>query len=112
MTSRSRLMYEELMFIALYKMTAKPGQEKEFENAWAEVTEAIFARRGSLGSRLHVTEQERVYVAYAQWPSRERYFAKEVEIPEPERAARSRMKDAMESVEILHTMTVTDDRLR
>ena len=29
------------MFVALYEMTAKPGQERDFEQAWAEVTHAM-----------------------------------------------------------------------
>lgn len=100
------------MFIAIYEMVAKVGQESEFEQAWAEVTDHIYARYGSLGSRLHKTEKPRTYVAYAQWPSRDVYFADHAEGSDEEIAARDRMNAAKESSRTLHLMDVCDDRLR
>jgi quinol monooxygenase YgiN len=101
------------MLIALYEMKPKPGREKDFEKAWAEVTDAICAVQGSVGSRLHQTETPGLYIAYAQWPSRSVYDAADgSRYSESQQASRERMKDAMESARTLHLMDVCDDRLR
>ena len=101
------------MLIALYEMKSKPGREKDFERAWAEVTEAIYAVQGSLGSRLHQTETPGLYIAYAQWPSRAVYDAAEgSRYSVAQQASRERMRDAMESARTLYLMDVCDDRLR
>jgi len=34
------------MFIAVYEFKVKPGKEKEFEQSWAVVTDAIAKHRG------------------------------------------------------------------
>lgn len=100
------------MFVALYEMQVKPGLETQFEAAWAEVTDCIYNRLGSLGSRLHKTETPQVYIAYAQWPARDAYFAEHPQTPAPEAAARARMKAVCTSIKTLHLMHVTDDRLQ
>ncbi|MEZ5357830.1 MAG: antibiotic biosynthesis monooxygenase [Candidatus Zixiibacteriota bacterium] len=101
------------MFIAVYEMKAKQGREKEFEAAWAAVTDAIHKHRGSLGSRLHKTEEERLYVAYAQWPSREVYYDESTEnlFTKDEKAQRVRMRDAAEFIKTAYLLDVIDDRL-
>lgn len=43
--------------------------EKQFQEAWAAVTETFMAERRALGSRLH-RDDDGYWVAYAQWPSR------------------------------------------
>ena len=100
------------MFVALYEMKAKPGKEQEFEQAWAEWTDAIFRVHGSLGSRLHKTEVARVYIAYAQWPSKEVYEKSGDGFTDKERDASRRMKESAEDIKTLHLMQVFDDRLR
>ncbi len=102
------------MFIALYEMKVKAGKELEFEDAWAKATEAIYRVRGSCGSRLHTTEEAHLYIAYAQWPSEE-IFDREVTsdlYTSEERSQFIRMKEATESIKILHRMSVLDDRLK
>ena len=59
------------MFCVIYKFKIKEGFNSQFEQSWADFTDAIYRVRGSLGSRLHKTDDSQVYVAYAQWPSRE-----------------------------------------
>lgn len=98
------------MFIALYEFRVHPGKEKQFEENWRKVTEAIYHQRGSLGSRLHKA-QDGTYISYAQWPSEEQY---NVETPLSENAneARRLMKEACFSQATLKLMTVEDDLLR
>ena len=57
------------MFVAFYRWQVKPGREDEFCEAWARVTRATYRLHGSLGSRLHRSE-DGSWIAYAQWPSR------------------------------------------
>jgi len=100
------------MLIALYEIKSKPGREKEFEKAWAEVTDAIYEVRGSLGSRLHTTETFGLYIAYAQWPSRAVYDAVEgAPYSEAQQESGKRLREEMESFRTLHMMDVCDDRL-
>ena len=101
------------MLIALYEMTAKSGREEDFEQAWAELTDAIYQVRGSLGSRLHRTETPGLYIAYAQWPSRAVYESTDSHLfSAAQLASGERMRDALESSRTLHLMDVCDDRLR
>ncbi len=101
------------MLIALYEMKSKPGREADFEKAWAEVTDAIYEVRGSLGSRLHKTETPGLYISYAQWPSRAVYDSADGVIwSEVQQEAGKRMKDALESMKTLSLMDLCDDRFR
>ena len=100
------------MLIALYELKSKPGREREFEEAWAEVTDAICDTQGSLGSRLHTTEPLGLYIAYAQWPSRAVYESTDASrYSDAQMEARKRLREAMESVRTLHLMEICDDRL-
>lgn len=58
------------MFIALYRWKLKSGEEEQFREAWSKVPIAIRKKSGSLGSRLHRSEDV-TWVAYAQWPNKE-----------------------------------------
>jgi len=102
------------MFIALYEFRAKPGRDEDLQSAWARLTDAIYRVRGSLGSRLHRTENPSVYVAYAQWPSRE-VFERQVDpssFTPAENAARAALADAAEAIITVYSMDVLDDRLQ
>lgn len=102
------------MFIAVYEFKVKEGKDAEFQSAWAKVTDAIAKYRGGLGSRLHMTEQDGIYVAYAQWPSKEKYFdesgAKKFS-PE-ENLERDKMKAATDYIKTVYLMEVVEDRLK
>lgn len=102
------------MYCVIYEFKVKPNKILQFEKSWAEFTEAIYRVRGSLGSRLHTTKDPLVYVAYAQWPSREIY---EKEIPitnysSAEATANALMKDSVESSKVVYGLEVHDDHLR
>ena len=81
------------MTIFLYRWKIKPGKQKQFEDNWAVVTEAIRDQCGSYGSRLHLALGGE-YVGYAQWPdvaTREK-----CELNESVLTARGLMRDAVE----------------
>lgn len=102
------------MFCIAYEFRIKPGQDEIFKTSWAAWTDAIHRVRGSLGSRLHTTMNEGVYVGYAQWPSREIYQTPpdESHFTADELRARDAMNAAIASANVMHMMTVIDDRLR
>jgi hypothetical protein len=98
------------MFIALYEFKVKSGFERQFEENWKIVTEAIFGIRGSLGSRLHISK-DGTYVAYAQWPSEEQYNL-EIPLDDKAQSARQLMKDACISQTVMKLMNVCDELLK
>lgn len=61
------------MIVVLYEFGVKENNKKIFEENWRIVTDAFKRHCSSLGSRLHLTDTARVYVAYAQCPSDEIY---------------------------------------
>jgi heme-degrading monooxygenase HmoA len=58
------------VFIVIYRWRLKEGRESVFRQGWCEMTGSIYIMRGSLGSRLHRSE-DGTWVAYAQWPDEE-----------------------------------------
>jgi heme-degrading monooxygenase HmoA len=98
------------MFCILYEFEVKPGREAELVASWSRVTDAIYAHRGSLGSRLHHAGGAR-YLAYAQWPSRE-IFEREVSLPPELDEARASMRDCCDSILTLRQLEVVADLLR
>lgn len=55
-------------FAVLYRWRLRAGMEKQFIEAWSEVSRLLLEQRGSLGSRLHHGDDD-VWYSYAQWPS-------------------------------------------
>ncbi len=102
------------MYCVIYEFKVKPGKELAFEKSWSEFTKAIYRICGSLGSRLHKSPDPLVYVAYAQWPSKEK-FEKDIPLssysPE-ELSARKAMKDSVESSKKVYCLEVQDDLLK
>ncbi len=100
-------------FAVVYQFTVKEGQETAFEHNWAIVTESIKRVRGGLGSVLHKTENALVYIAYAQWPSKEifdKHFDENMFSTE-EQAARAAMRATTEKIETLHSLNIIKDLL-
>jgi len=62
------------MFVVQYRWRLLPGTEDAFRAAWRAMTEAIRARHGTSGSRLHRTDDGEL-LAYAVWPSRQAWEA-------------------------------------
>lgn len=98
------------MYIAIYDFKVKAGFEKQFEENWHIVTEAIYKYKGSLGSRLHIAE-DGTYLAYAQWPSKEAY-EKEVVFPIEIEDNRKLMREACVDISTYKLITVKDDLLK
>lgn len=99
------------MFIALYEFTVKPDKTAEFKAAWYETTQGIYAELGSLGSRLHSTTQDNLFIGYAQWPSRAFREAIDGGLSPKYEAARHRMKECLLASKTLHEMQVESDYL-
>jgi heme-degrading monooxygenase HmoA len=98
------------MFAIIYEFEVKPGREAQLIASWSRVTDAIYAHRGSLGSRLHHAGGAR-YIAYAQWPSRE-VFERDVSLPPEFDEARAIMRDCCDSIITLRQLDVVADLLR
>jgi quinol monooxygenase YgiN len=100
------------MFIAIYQFKVKTGHEEAFRRAWLELTQGIYLRRGSLGSRLHL-DAEGNYLGYAQWPDRATWEkAGNISLEERHLRARERMRATLLSNETIFEMEVTDDYLQ
>ncbi|RTL44479.1 MAG: antibiotic biosynthesis monooxygenase [Candidatus Melainabacteria bacterium] len=97
------------MFAVIYNFKVRQGQEQEFELAWCKRTEEIKNTYGGLGSRLHRASDGR-WIAYAQWPSRERWVAASKDAGETTEAQLA-MRAACESVETLFELDVRKDLL-
>lgn len=97
------------MFIYVYRFTVKPDLEEKFRERWRAFTECIRAERGSLGSRLHITQKGEL-LAYAQWPSKES-ATRTGEYSERYKLARKEMVDCLASTEVLYELHVLEDLL-
>jgi len=98
------------MFIALYHWKVKEGHEKNFLEGWHRRTEEIYQRCGSLGSRLHKSE-DGTWVAYAQWPDRKTYDAAQ-SIPVVDAEARRVFRESIEEAYPDIYMNVIGDLLK
>ena len=100
------------MFVVVYAFTSKPGRDEAFRTGWADLTRCIYQERGSLGSRLHRTG-EHSYIAYAQWPARAVFEASRAmgEGSTEMMNAKTAMREAMASIEIVYEMDVLTDML-
>ena len=102
-------LYRPAVFAVIYRWTLKPGTEDRFRDAWRTMTEAILARSGTSGSRLHRTDNGEV-VAYAVWPSRERWEAAG-KLPPASAEALTTMRDCIETSHGATPLTLLDDLL-
>ncbi|UKN00700.1 antibiotic biosynthesis monooxygenase [Paracrocinitomix mangrovi] len=98
------------MFIAIYSFTVVPGKEAEFKEAWVELTKLIYQFENSLGSRLH-HEKDEVYIAYAQWRSKEQWANSGGNLPEEANQWRQQMKAACSEIKTVYELEVVDDLL-
>ena len=98
------------MFIALYRWKVKESLEKNFQEGWHRRTEEIYRHCGSLGSRLHRSE-DGIWVAYAQWPDRPTCDNAQ-SIPVVYAEARMMFRESIEEAYPNIYMNVTDDLLQ
>jgi quinol monooxygenase YgiN len=87
-------------------------KEAEFVLAWRQCTQVIYENFGSLGSRLHKSQDGR-FIAYAQWPNEDAYN-KSSDWPEHLIFARDRMRALLKGgkPKLLHKLTVEADLLK
>lgn len=99
------------MFAVIYSFKVKPNQVDQFINGWEGLTKLIYEFEGSLGSRLHKVG-ELHYIAYAQWPSREKWNGAGDNLPDSATGFRNEMKYACESIETSHELEMVCDLLK
>jgi heme-degrading monooxygenase HmoA len=97
------------MFVVIYHWKLKSGRYAEFREAWRQATEAIYAKRGSLGSQL-MQSNDRTYYAVARWPERDQWVNRsqpEAADPQAMQTMGGLIKESFPPVEL----EVTDDML-
>ena len=98
------------MYVVLYSFKVKPKQEKEFIEGWESLTNLIYQYEGSLGSRLHKKEALE-YIAYAQWPSKNKFENSGGNLPEKANEFRDLMRSSCNKIEIISKVDVVKDLL-
>ncbi len=96
------------MFVVLYRMRLKTGQEESFQRGWTRITELAAADGGSLGSALF-RESDGTWVAIARWPTREMresYFSKGSPDPEASRLMHDATAEALPEVELSEVLNL------
>ena len=99
------------MYIVLYNFAVKPDKEKQFIESWKGFTNLIYKHEGSLGSRLHKKDQLN-FIAYAQWPSKDKFDNSGGNLPEEADNFRDLMRASCETIEVLHELEVVEDLLK
>ena len=100
------------MFIAVYEFEIKDGKDSEFRASWLKLTQGIYRECGSLGSRLHRTEKENVFIAYAQWPDK-KIWKENIGVQSSEFIkARTDMQACLVAFKTLYELEVLDDYLQ
>ncbi len=99
------------MFIALYRWKIIAGKEDIFREGWRRVTGEVYRKAGSRGSRLHQAE-DKTFVAYAQWNSREDWEKLPTSFILEDIEAREMMNESIEESFPPMLMNVTDDLLQ
>lgn len=98
------------MYIVMYSFKVKANKEEAFLESWRALTKLIYKYEKSLGSRLHKNEPL-LYIAYAQWPSKEVFEKAGKNLPEESNACREAMKDSCETIQVLDKFEVIEDLL-
>jgi heme-degrading monooxygenase HmoA len=98
------------MFTPIYRFVVKAQKKQEFREAWHELTKLIIEHEGALGSRLHkLSENE--FIAYAQWPTKEKWEQSGQKLPPKAHQQRARMHEACEVIQTIYEMEVVEDLL-
>jgi heme-degrading monooxygenase HmoA len=98
------------MYIVLYSFKVKPKEEENFIKGWKGLTALIYKHEGSLGSRLHKTDTIN-YIAYAQWPSKDKFENSGGNLPELANEFRDLMRSSCSKVEVISKAEVVEDLL-
>ncbi len=95
----------------IYQFKVKEKRNEEFIEAWKEMTELIYKYENSLGSRLHMKDNQ-TYIAYAQWPDKYTFENSGQNLPEKANQVRQKMRDSCKSVEKLFELDMIEDLLK
>ena len=98
------------MYVVLYIFNVKPQQEENFIKGWKGLTALIYHFEGSLGSRLHKNENLE-YMAYAQWPSKNKFESSGANLPEKADEYRDLMRSSCSKIEVIRKAEVVEDLL-
>lgn len=96
------------MFAVIYTFKVKSGMEADFLKGWSGLTQLIYKYEGSLGSKVHKMESLK-YLAYAQWPSKEKWEMAGGNLPEKANYYRTLMKDSCDEINTVHEMDLVLD---
>jgi hypothetical protein len=84
-------------FTVIYSFKVVDGKDKDFINSWAELTKLIYEFEGSYGSRLHKVNSK-LFIGYAQWPSKEIYDQSGNKLPESANKFREQMRECCSEI--------------
>lgn len=98
------------MYVVLYSFMVKPQQEENFLKGWKGLTALIYQYEGSLGSRLH-KKKTLEYLAYAQWPSKNKFESSGGNLPEKADEYRNLMRSSCSKIEVISKAEVVKDLL-
>ncbi|MEJ6080466.1 IS66 family transposase [Vibrio sp. 1-Bac 57] len=100
------------MLAVILEFDVIDGMEEQFKTSWAETTKLIYQHFGSLGSRLHHSENGK-FIAYAQWPSLDVY-ENDHYWPIDTNQARDRMRSTLKigKPTVLHKLILDTDLLK
>ncbi|WP_299363848.1 antibiotic biosynthesis monooxygenase [Winogradskyella sp.] len=99
------------MYIILYTFNVIPNKEDDFIEGWKGLTEFIYKHEGSLGSRLHKSDEHN-YLAYAQWPDKATFENSSGNLPVQAEHFRSLMRASCNTIDILNKLDVVEDLLK
>lgn len=100
------------MLVVVLEFDVIAGMECQFREAWVETTEIIYQNFGSLGSRLHQSDNG-MFIAYAQWPDLNVY-ENDHYWPHDSISTREKMRSCLKigKPTVLHKLTLDIDLLK
>lgn len=99
------------MYTIIYTFTVKEGMEETFIQSWKSMTKLIYEHEGSLGSRLHKSD-DNDYVAYAQWPDKEAFDNAGENLPKEANEVRRMMRESCTEINTAYKLEVVEDLLK
>ena len=106
MKGKQNILKEE--FVAIYTFKVKKGKEKQIIEGWKGVTKLIYQYEGSLGSRLHKVNNN-MYVAYAIWPSKNKWEHAGDLLPDSVNKYKDMMKSSCHESKTLFELNMVED---
>jgi len=100
------------MFCVVYEFEVTQNNENEFKEIWHYLTLVIREKCGGLGSRLHKeTTRDNIWIAYAQWPSKNDWNQPTSDANNQLVRLRDRMKAICQNIRTIYQLDVIDDLL-